>query len=421
MREALLPLWLAAVTLSMPAAPAAAAAQPAGLTLQQALEQALQQALPRHPELAAAISEVEAAEAARLQAGAWPDPVLETELEDTRRETRTTTLLITQAIELGGQRGARIDAADRAQEIARSQLAARRSSLRADVTAAFVQAQTAQERVRLAHDSLQLAQRGSDAAAKRVTAGKIAPIDVTKAQVAEAGVRLELGQARGELRAALLGLAAIVGTGQTIERVEGTVALPAVPSDEVVQARLDAAPVLRQARLEVDRLGALARLERARRVPDVSVGVGARHSAELGRNQAMLVLSMPLPLFDGRRGAEVEALRKQDKARYEAEAAALRLRAEAARAHERLKASVAEAEAMQRDVLPGAEAAHEAAARGFELGKFGFLDVLDAQRTLLEARTRHLRAHTEAHRAAAELDRLLGAEGDDTHPIRTAP
>lgn len=421
MREALLPLWLAAVTLSVPAANAVAATQPTGLTLQQAIEQAL----ARHPELAAAGSEVEAAEAARQQAGAWPNPVLETELEDTRRQTRTTTILITQPIELGGQRGARIEAADRARDIARSQLAVRRSSLRAEVTAAFVQAQAAQERVRVAQDSLLLAQRGSDAATERVAAGKIAPIDATRAQVAEASVRLEVGQARGELRSALLGLAAMVGSGQAIERVDGAVALPDVPSDQAVQARLDAAPALRKAQLEVDRLGAVARLERARRVPDVSVGLGARHSAELGRNQAMLVLSVPLPLFDNRRGAEVEALRKQDKARYEAEATALRLRADAAQAHERLKASVAEAEAMQRDVLPGAEAAHEAATKGFELGKFGFLDVLDAQRTLLEARTRHLRAQVEAHRAAAELDRLLGdlpgVEGADANPIRTAP
>lgn len=415
MREALLPPWLAAVTLSIPAATGVAAIQPAGLSLQHALDQAL----ARHPELAAAGSELEAAEAARMQAGRWPNPLVETELEDTRRASRTATILITQPIELGGQRGARIEAAELARDIARIQLAQRRSTLRAEVTAAFVMAQAAQERVRLAQDSLQLAQHGSDAAARRVAAGKIAPIEATKAQVAEANVRLELGQARGELRSALIGLAAIVGTSQAIERVEEAMALPEVPSEEAMQARSSAAPALRAAQLEVDRLGALARLERARRVPDVSVGIGARHSAELGRSQAMLVLSMPLPLFDSRRGAELEALHKQDKARYEAQATALRLRADAAQVHERLKASVAEAESMQREVLPGAEAAHDAAAKGFELGKFGLLDVLDAQRTLLEARTRHLRARVEAHRAAAELDRLLG--DSESNPIRTAP
>ena len=49
------------------------------------------------------------------------------------------------------------------------------------------------------------------------------------------------------------------------------------------------------------------------------------------------------------------------------------------------------------------------AVKGFDLGKFGFLDVLDAQRTLLAAKGQYLRALGETHRARIELDRLLGA------------
>ena len=411
MRQALLPPLLAAL-ISSPClaqdvpgqASPPTAPQPVALTLSQAHEQAL----ARHPELAAARSEIEATTAARMQAGAWPNPVLEGEVEDNRRETRSTTILLTQPIELGGKRRARIEAAERSQDVARSQLAMRAAQLRAEVTAAFVAAQTAQERVRVAETSLQLARRGTDAAARRVAAGKVSPIEETKAQVAEANVRVELVQARGDLRSALLGLTALVGTTRPIERVDGTIALPAVPTDEALLTRLSSAPSLQQAQLEVERLGALARLERAKRVPDLSVGLGAKRSEELGRQQPMLVVSVPLPLFDTNRGAELEAVRRQDKARHESEAASLRLRTEAVQAHERLKASVAEADAVEREVLPGAQAAYDASTKGFALGKFGFLEVLDAQRTLLEARTRHLRAVAEAHRAAAELDRLLG-------------
>ncbi|MDB5879537.1 MAG: hypothetical protein JWQ41_2951, partial [Variovorax sp.] len=49
-----------------------------------------------------------------------------------------------------------------------------------------------------------------------------------------------------------------------------------------------------------------------------------------------------------------------------------------------------------------------AATTGFEFGKFAYLDVLDAQRTLLLARSQYLRALAEVHRAATDLDRLLG-------------
>ena len=63
---------------------------------------------------------------------------------------------------------------------------------------------------------------------------------------------------------------------------------------------------------------------------------------------------------------------------------------------------------LQRDILPGAQSAYDAATKGFELGKFSFLEVLDAQRTSFQAKSQYLRALAEAHRSAAEIERILG-------------
>ncbi len=59
-------------------------------------------------------------------------------------------------------------------------------------------------------------------------------------------------------------------------------------------------------------------------------------------------------------------------------------------------------------VLPGAQEAYSAATRGFEAGKFGFLDVLDAQRTLFLSRIRYITALAESYQAAIAVDRILG-------------
>ena len=83
-------------------------------------------------------------------------------------------------------------------------------------------------------------------------------------------------------------------------------------------------------------------------------------------------------------------------------------RRHAPQARERLNAARQDAELLQRDILPGAQSAYDAATKGFEFGKFNFLDVLDAQRTLLQAKSQYLRALSEAHRAAAEIERILG-------------
>lgn len=391
------------------------------LTLRTAVALALQ----ANPGLSAARHEQAAADGAVVQAGAWPNPTLDTQLEDVRRNNRTTTLQLSQPIELGGKRAARVTAAERARDQAASALSARRAELRASAVTAFFDVLTAQERLRLAQDSVGLAQIATRAAANRVAAGKVSPLEETKARVAEAGIRVELLQAEGTLRASRQLLAALWGNpAPRFTQVDGAVdQLPAQAAVPEVARRLPDAPVLRQARLEVERRRALSDLEQARRIPDVTVSLGVKRvPASEGegdavsssrRNQVVVGLSVPLPIFDTNRGNITEALSREDKARDELAAAELQLGADVAQASERLRSARATAETLQRDALPGAETAYRAATKGFELGKFSFLEALDAQRTLFQVRNQYLVALADAHRAAGELDRLLGTEGDD--------
>ncbi len=411
-----------------PARAATRTLEPAGpLSLQAAVAMALQ----ANPSLFAASREQDATEAAIVQAGAWPNPTLDAQVEDLRRDNRTTTLLLSQPIELGGKRAARVTAAERARDQAASALDARRAEVRAATVTAFFEVLTAQERLRLAQDSVGLAQTATRAAANRVAAGKVSPLEETKARVAEAGIRVELLQAEGTLRTARRHLAALWGNpAPRFTQVEGEVdRLPAMASAQGMQdmqSRLAAAPVLRQARLEVERRQALSDLEQARRMPDITVSLGAKRvpSAEGDtgggrRNQVVVGLSIPLPIFDTHRGNVAEALSREEKARDDLAAAELQLGTDVAQATERLGAARATAETLQRDALPGAESAYRAATKGFELGKFSFLEALDAQRTLFQVRAQYLLALADAHRAAGDLDRLLGRQGDDT-PLATS-
>lgn len=389
---------------AVPVVPAMAAAP--SLSLRQAIDIAL----AANPELAAARTEIEAVEGVRLQAGTRPNPELAYLIEDTRRDTRTTTVQVQQPIELGGQRAARIDAAERALDAARFELDARRLAVRAAVATAFFDLLALQDRARVAEDSLALAQRSSRAAGRRVAAGQVSPVEETKARVAEAGVRIELTQVGAEIVAARARLAYAMGRPLGAARPEGRLDdLPALPPADAVRDRLDAAPGVRRAMLELERRRALAALERARRLSNVTVSVGTRRVEEAGRQQAVVGVSIPLPLFDRNQGNVLEAQRREDKAADELRAARALAEAEAEQALARLAAARDEARALASDVLPGAQSAFDAATKGFELGKFSFLEALDAQRTLLQARTQVLRALAEAQRAAFDLQRILGA------------
>ena len=388
-----------------PQSAAAAAAEP--LSLAKAIELALE----GNPEVAAAKRQWEATEGQVLQGRSRPNPELAYSLEDTRSKTRTQSWQLNLPVELGGKRAARTKAAEKSREQAQAQLAELQATVRANVAAAYFDVLTAQERLVLARDSAALAKSSTDTVSKRVAAGKVSPVEESKARVAEAGVRVELAQAASEQRNALSRLFALLGRIDAPYTVlEGKAEnLPSVPSLADLQPLISSAPGVVLARIEVDRREALTALELSKRVPDVTVSVGMQRSNETQRNVLLFGVSVPLPIFDRNQGNLLEALKLEDKARDELQAASVRLHSEVAQGQERLSTITAEVQSLQQDVLPGAKSAYDAATIGFENGKFNFLEVLDAQRTYFTAKSQYLKALGEAHRAAADIDRLLGA------------
>lgn len=404
MRRFFMPFGLAALWLS----PFLVQAQPETppLTRQRALELASS----RSPVIAAAQHAVDASDGAWRQAGTLRNPALDASVEDTRRETRSTTLSVGFPLELGGKRAARIGVAERAKQLAEAGLDDARAQVKAAVIEAWVGVLVAQQKARLMADSAALASRAALVVARRVAAGKLSPVDETRARVDVAQAQLAAIEADAELQAARRALATLWGDADLqAGELQGDV--EPLPSREPVAdlvAALDASPSLRARRLEAERQRALVELEHSRRYPDLTLSVGGKRDNELGRTQAIVGLSIPLPLFDRNQGAVQEAASRARQADDEFDAARLRLATQLQLAAGQLAVARASAQSLQDTVLPAAAEAHAAAMAGFEAGKFGFLDVIDAQRALLQARARHLAALSSSHQAAAAIDRLLG-------------
>ena len=368
------------------------------LTLQRAIELALAGNL----DLVVAKREIEVTQGRVIQGQARPNPELAYSLEDQRATTRTQSVQLNLPIELGGKRDARITAAERGRDIAIEELNIRRVEIRASVVAAFFEALASQERAVLAQESLELAKISADAVHKRLLAGKVSPV--------QSVARVEVAQAQSEQRSAFARLNGLLGDHPLrFATVAGSVELlPGLPTLVSLQQRLLSAPLLRRAQLEVERSISMANIERSKQVPDVTLSLGVKRSNELQRNQLLFGVSLPLPLFDQNQGNLLEALKRENKVRDELQALTASLGTTILQARERLESVRDEIDVLQRDVLTGAKSAYGAAAIGFENGKFSFLEVLDAQRTYFAARTQYLKSLAEAHRAAADIDRVLG-------------
>jgi cobalt-zinc-cadmium efflux system outer membrane protein len=390
------------------AEPLRVAADTASIDLSTAIRLALDQ-----PAARAAAHEVAASEALVGQAGRLPNPELAWLREGQQAGTRTTTVQINQPIELGGKRSARVAVAQGAADVARGDRLARRLALRADVIAAYHDVLIAGHRVALAQALADVARRTVDVAGKRVAAGKISPIDETRARLAAVDASTALTQATAAQTIARTKLGALIGRpAQTLALADDSERLPDPEPIDTLLARAGDSATVRRARGELAARQAQADVERAARIPDVTLSVGTQKDDQVGRRQAVVGLSVPLPLFNRNEDALRAALRRSDAASDELAAARAETAAALAAAHTRYATAKQEARLLRDDVVPGARTAYEQTLKGFEYGKFSFLDVLDAQRTWFQAQTRQWDSLESAWRAWADIERLAGTDQD---------
>mgnify|MGYP000132531226 CR=1 FL=1 len=392
------------------------ASEPAGeLTLQQAISLSA----GRNPEIAALASEVRAREGRVLQARALPNPEISGTTENLGGDIAKTggvqsTFQLGQRLELGGDRAARTGAARAALDLGRSDLESRRLEIVARTTRAFIDVLSAQRRLELSTGAVRLAEELKITVAARVEAGKVSPIEETRAEVSLASERIERERAAADLAAARSRLAATWGsTSPRFERAAGDLDMvPILPSLESVAGMIERHPEVGRWTAEIAEREALLRIEQARAVPDVTVGGGYRHF-EVGEGAFVATVTLPLPLFDRNRGGKIEAGERIARAREERRAAIVRLRQSADEARSFLARSRAEVRSLREQVIPAAESVYEAVSEGYRLGKFGYMEVLDARRTLAAVRLQLVRAQTELQHAFADLQRITAAPMND--------
>ena len=385
----------------------------AGISLDEATALALQ----ANPDISVALSGREVESGQALQADARPNPTLSAQIEDLRSHNRITSLLISQPLETAGKRIKRIAAADATIAIADADIRIAQAEISAKVYAAFYQVLAAQQSQMLATELLKIGTTSKVTTAKRVLAGKVSPVEETKAKVVEASLKVDLVNASQQLIAAKKRLISLWGKGLTTETTTFTAMgdldkLNTLPPLNALAAELPNSPRLKKASLMVIQKLAFSEIEKSRQTPDVTISLGARRNEELGGiTQALVSLSVPIPLFDRNQGNLQSAKAREVQSQNEKIALENQLQTELAIAYARWQSQIEAIATYSEDILPGAQSAFDAARKGFDFGKFSFLEVLDAQRTLFQTKTQFIQTQALAHQAEADIQSILGVTG----------
>jgi cobalt-zinc-cadmium efflux system outer membrane protein len=386
------------------------------------LRDVLSAALLNNPQLESFSWEVRVREARTLQARLWPNPEAGVGVENIAGsgafsgvDSAETTVLLSQRIPLGGKIRKQTRVAEIERDLAGWDYEAARIVVVTEVVRALVQVDAAQRRVELAMKNLELAEQVYDVAAKRVKAGAAVLLERTRAGVVVETSRIALQRAERGLMSVRHRLAATWGsTTPAFEKVTANLdAIAAVPPLEVLEDHVTANPDLARWTVQVSQCQAAVELARAQAVPDLTAGVGARRFEESDDTAAVVEFSLPLPLFDRNQGGVLESRFALAKARADRRAAEVRVSVALATTYQELAAAHAEAQSLRDDVLPAAQEAFDATNQSYQQGKRGYLEVLDAQRSLFEARGQYINALADYHSAVAEVEGLIGQGLDE--------
>ncbi|WCP13999.1 Cobalt-zinc-cadmium resistance protein CzcC [Sphingobium sp. AntQ-1] len=389
-----------------------ATGQPVGPAL--TLDQAVTIAGGSAPAANAAQAGIDAAQAARTVAGLRPNPEIQSQVENVVgsgpyggvRQAETT-VGINIPIELGGKRSARIAIADAQFHRAALVAAITQADIRLQVTTLYVDAIAAERRLVTARDQLRIAHDALNAARIRVQAGRASPLEEQRADVATRNADAEVQKAQRLAQALRANLERRVG--QPIAGALDGSALDHLPPPSLGPTRTTSADTLALAAADADLAIADAgvQLARSQRIPDVTVGPAVRRLSATNDTAAVLSLSIPIPLFNAGQAAVAQA--SAQRVRAEAQRRMTSLDVEQAITDAQAEADNA-ATAARNARGPALAAAQEAAriARiGYREGKFGQLDLLDAERTLSQTRLAAIDALASYQNARARLERLI--------------
>jgi cobalt-zinc-cadmium efflux system outer membrane protein len=273
----------------------------------------------------------------------------------------------------------------------------------------------ARKSVEVARETIDLLRQIADGTQVRYASGKGAQQDVLKAvleisRLHEEQVMLNERVRMAEARLnALLGRDAASPVGALAQPRED-VALPAV--DALQRLALERQPELAMAKREIDRAEAAVAVARSDRKPDFLVRGGYMlMPGDAGAFTASFGISWPNAPWSRKRvdlaieQAELNVTAAH--ARYDAAVNGLRLMVQ--EAYVRLESASERAALIRTSITPQSTQALDLSRVGYQSDRGGFLDMIDNQRLVAEARLGYYRALADIELARADLERAIGA------------
>jgi cobalt-zinc-cadmium efflux system outer membrane protein len=312
-----------------------------------------------------------------------------------------------QPIEVPSERRARQRAADLAIE---SKALGQRGvvlSVVADAKHAFYETLRRREEIDHAKENLLLVEDLLRRVRIEVEVGEKGRLELTRAEAETARARFAVSSARLEYANSIAALRVAIAAPadanlDTQGRLEPRITL--VPVEQVREDVLRAHPAIAQSQTDIQASHALLDREKALRIPQPTAFAEFENQPDLRFWRAGV--TVPIPLFDRRRGQIDEAKAGIAQTTAVLNQRRLELVSALERAYEQYQLADQQATSLESGSLRAAESAVDAAKAAYRFGERGIVEVLDAQRVLQSVRGDLLDAQFARQSALVDLEEL---------------
>lgn len=289
-------------------------------------------------------------------------------------------------------------------------------SIAADLHDAFYTLYRIQEHIRLIERFQSDLDQFETVALAQYEAGTESQASVLKAQIDRQRLDLRLDQLRADYASASNRLANLTGQ-PSLDRMSLPIARPDfldIPTQTVPSVR----PEIEALRSDIEKAERRTALARKERWPSFTVGLQYFDIADTGltpmmdgRDALAVSAGVSLPLWTGSTDAKIrEAEINRRRAAIDLDAFELEVTTRKAALREQLVRQHSQLRQLRQTLIPKAEMTVESALSSYQTGKSGFLDVLDAQRTLFQLQqdhatlfSRYLSTHAEFRYTTGQL------------------
>ncbi|HXM95211.1 MAG TPA: TolC family protein [Candidatus Dormibacteraeota bacterium] len=388
------------------------------------LEELQQMALQNNPTFAQSAANIRAAEGRKRQSGSYPNPTVGYQGEQIRGGSfhgGEQGFFVQQDIVLGGKLRLNRNIFD--QELKQAETEAEEQKLRvvANVRMSYIQAQAAQQTLKLRQDLSKLADDAVETTHQLSNVGQADAPDVLESEVEAQQAQLAVTMAEQNQQRVWKALAAVVGNPRLLlMKLEGKLEdTPPINADELVEKIVNESPAVRIAEVGVKR--AEAALARAKRepVPDLQLRGGIEQNNELvsapsGRPvglQGFADVGVRIPIFDRNQGNIATAKADAERAKREVERVKLVLRERAASVVQNYTFSQTAVDRYKNQMIPRAQKAYEMYTKKYQEMAAAYPQVLISQRTLMQLEVSYINALENFATSSVSLQSYLLTDG----------